>query len=172
MVPAILAVDIDGEPLRRAILQNDARATVEIDEVRTTLGDFDLLARTGSVLTSSPLPPRRSGSRDTNPRCGKGCLSAGFLRLDGSRPRRGAARRVQLGDREWTLRFRRVPLDAVQSATPVTWPKMLDVARPARSSASSACRPPRRRACGRDDDRRRWRRSRTFSVRCRTRQSG
>src|SRR5579862_9231656 len=34
MVPAVLVVDDDGEPLRRAILQNDARATMEIDEVR------------------------------------------------------------------------------------------------------------------------------------------
>jgi len=55
-----------------------------------------------------------------------------------------AARRVQLGDREGLYDFDGVPLDAVQSATG-DWPKMLDVARPARSSASSARRPPRRR---------------------------
>src|ERR1700689_5521094 len=39
MVPAMMAVDDRGQPLRRAILQNDARATREIDEVREELGD-------------------------------------------------------------------------------------------------------------------------------------
>jgi len=131
MVPAILAVDIDGEPLRRAILQNDARATVEIDEVRTTLGDFELLARTGSVLTSSPLPPRRSGSRDTKPRCGERlplCRvpTTGWLAPSARCRTSSTTGRSRVDSTISTA----VPLDAVQSATPVTWPKMLDVARP------------------------------------------
>jgi xylulokinase len=57
MVPAILVLDRDGVPLRRAMLQNDARATREIDEVRTALGGFDLLARTGSVLSQQSVAP-------------------------------------------------------------------------------------------------------------------
>lgn len=57
MVPAVLALDERGRPLRRAILQNDARATAEIAEIRETLGEFDLLARTGSVLSQQSVAP-------------------------------------------------------------------------------------------------------------------
>ena len=57
MVPALLTIDADGQPLRRAILQNDARATKEIDEVRAALGDLDLLALTGSVLSQQSVAP-------------------------------------------------------------------------------------------------------------------
>ena len=50
MVPAVVCVDEDGAPLRRAMLQNDARATAEIAE----------LARgAGGRPTSSRAPARR-----------------------------------------------------------------------------------------------------------------
>jgi len=131
MVPAILAVDIDGEPLRRAILQNDARATVEIDEVRTTLGDFDLLARTGSVLTQQSVAPTALWLARHEPEVwGKVASLQGSY--DWMARALGAVPHVEYN---WAIEsglydFDGVPLDAVQSATPVTWPKMLDVARP------------------------------------------
>ena len=33
MVPAVVPVDVHGKPLRRAILQNDARAHREVEEL-------------------------------------------------------------------------------------------------------------------------------------------
>ncbi|MEI6649072.1 MAG: FGGY family carbohydrate kinase [Actinomycetes bacterium] len=57
MVPAVLTVDANGNPLRRAILQNDARATTEIDVIKENLGDLDLLSLTGSVLSQQSVAP-------------------------------------------------------------------------------------------------------------------
>ena len=57
MVPAVLVTDVNGRPLRRAILQNDARATTEIAELRTALADVDLLHLTGSVLSQQSVAP-------------------------------------------------------------------------------------------------------------------
>ncbi|HUZ19798.1 MAG TPA: FGGY family carbohydrate kinase [Acidimicrobiales bacterium] len=59
MVPAVVLLDGDGVPLRRAILQNDARAVVEIGEVATELEErgFDALAHTGSALTQQSVAP-------------------------------------------------------------------------------------------------------------------
>jgi xylulokinase len=57
MVPAVLALDGSGQPLRRAILQNDARATREIEELSTALEGIDLLRLTGSVLSQQSVAP-------------------------------------------------------------------------------------------------------------------
>jgi xylulokinase len=57
MVPAVLALDPGGRPLRRAILQNDARATTELHELSALLADLDLLALTGSALTQQSVAP-------------------------------------------------------------------------------------------------------------------
>ncbi len=57
MVPAVLVTDEDGNPLRRAILQNDARAVEEIRELREELAGTDLLGRTGSVLSQQSVAP-------------------------------------------------------------------------------------------------------------------
>ncbi len=57
MVPAVLALDAHGTPLRRAILQNDARATAEIDELGPLLSDLDLVQLTGSALTQQSVAP-------------------------------------------------------------------------------------------------------------------
>ena len=57
MVPAVLVLDAGGEPLRRAILQNDARATAELDELADLLADLDLVALTGSALTQQSVAP-------------------------------------------------------------------------------------------------------------------
>jgi xylulokinase len=57
MVPAVLPVNRHGAPLRRAILQNDARATVEITELDELFADLDLLETTGSALTQQSVAP-------------------------------------------------------------------------------------------------------------------
>jgi len=59
MVPAVVFLDERGGVLRRAILQNDARAVVEIGELRTLLDreGFDVLERTGSALTQQSVAP-------------------------------------------------------------------------------------------------------------------
>lgn len=57
MVPAVLPLDRSGEPLRRAILQNDARAVRELQELSDLLADLDLLSLTGSALTQQSLAP-------------------------------------------------------------------------------------------------------------------
>jgi xylulokinase len=57
MVPAVVALDAAGRPLRRAILQNDARAVAELDELHRELDGIDLLARTGSALTQQSVAP-------------------------------------------------------------------------------------------------------------------
>lgn len=59
MVPAVVLLDAEGRVLRRAILQNDARAVVEIGEVQAGLdrAGFDALGRTGSALTQQSVAP-------------------------------------------------------------------------------------------------------------------
>jgi xylulokinase len=57
MVPAVLTLDAQGRPLRRAILQNDARAGAEVAELAQRLSDLDLVALTGSALTQQSVAP-------------------------------------------------------------------------------------------------------------------
>jgi xylulokinase len=57
MVPAVVAVDAEGKPLRRAILQNDARAHREVGELAAALDGVDLVAMTGSALTQQSVAP-------------------------------------------------------------------------------------------------------------------
>jgi xylulokinase len=57
MVPAVVCLDGAGQPIRRPILQNDARASEEIAELAERLDDKDLLASTGSALTQQSVAP-------------------------------------------------------------------------------------------------------------------
>jgi len=57
MVPAVLLVDSRGRPLGQAALQNDARATAEIDVLAGRLSDIDLVERTGSPLSQQSVAP-------------------------------------------------------------------------------------------------------------------
>lgn len=57
MVPAIVLLDRQLRPLRAAILQNDARADLEIAELTEELSGVDLLGRTGSALTQQSVAP-------------------------------------------------------------------------------------------------------------------
>ena len=57
MVPAVVPVDARGNALRRAILQNDARAHREIAELADKLADIDLVSLTGSALSQQSVAP-------------------------------------------------------------------------------------------------------------------
>jgi xylulokinase len=57
MVPALVLLDEHQRPLRRAILQNDARAVKEIEQVTHELPGFDFVHTTGSALTQQSVAP-------------------------------------------------------------------------------------------------------------------
>jgi len=57
MVPAMVVLDEHDRPLRRAMLQNDARATVELEQLAGQLADIDLVTLTGSALTQQSIAP-------------------------------------------------------------------------------------------------------------------
>jgi xylulokinase len=57
MVPAVVVIDENFNPLRNAMLQNDARATKEIEELNKKLANVDLLKLTGSKLTQQSVAP-------------------------------------------------------------------------------------------------------------------
>jgi xylulokinase len=59
MVPAVVLLDRDGKVLRRAVLQNDARAVTEIAELARALDaeGYHVLAQTGSALTQQSVAP-------------------------------------------------------------------------------------------------------------------
>lgn len=57
--PCLLAADEAGRPLRPAILYGvDTRATTEIDELSAELGAAEVLARSGSPLTTQAVGPK------------------------------------------------------------------------------------------------------------------
>lgn len=59
MGPCVLLTDAAGNPLRPAILYGvDTRATRQIAELTDQLGDDEILARTGSVLTTQAVGPK------------------------------------------------------------------------------------------------------------------
>ncbi|SCX03520.1 FGGY-family carbohydrate kinase [Candidatus Aquiluna sp. UB-MaderosW2red] len=57
MVPAVVLIDETGSPLSRAVLQNDARAIVEIAAVAAELQSLDVVEETGSPLSQQSLAP-------------------------------------------------------------------------------------------------------------------
>ena len=68
MVPAVVPLDDRGNPLRRAILQNDARAHREVAELAAALDGVDLVAMTGSALTQQSVAPTMVWLRDARAR--------------------------------------------------------------------------------------------------------
>ncbi len=131
MVPAVLALDGHGAPLRRAILQNDARATKEIDEVRTALGDLDLLSLSGSVLSQQSVAPTALWLARHEPDVWERTASI-VGSYDWMALALGAAPHVEYN---WAIEsglydFQGASITAVQAATPVGWPTMLEVAHP------------------------------------------
>ncbi|NVN50534.1 FGGY family carbohydrate kinase [Mycolicibacterium hippocampi] len=67
MVPAVVVLDQAGAPVRRAILQNDSRATAEIDSMRELLPPGDVLAATGSAITQQSVAPTAMWLRANEP---------------------------------------------------------------------------------------------------------
>lgn len=67
MVPAVVPVDGHGHPLRHAILQNDARAHLEVSELAAALDDVDLVSMTGSALTQQSVAPTVAWLRTHEP---------------------------------------------------------------------------------------------------------
>jgi xylulokinase len=67
MVPAVVPLDERGDPLRRAILQNDARAHREVGELAHALADVDLVTLTGSPLTQQSVAPTAVWLREHEP---------------------------------------------------------------------------------------------------------
>lgn len=57
MVPALVVTDADLRPLRPAILQNDARATAQIDHLEDCYAGIDVTGITGSALTQQSIAP-------------------------------------------------------------------------------------------------------------------
>lgn len=57
MVPAVVPVDRTGAPVRRAMLQNDARAAAEIAELKDALDGEAVLRATGSAVTQQSVGP-------------------------------------------------------------------------------------------------------------------
>jgi xylulokinase len=67
MVPAVVPVDGHGKPLRRAILQNDARAHREVTALADKLSAVDLVTMTGSALTQQSVAPTVMWLRENEP---------------------------------------------------------------------------------------------------------
>lgn len=123
MVPAVLALDDRRRPLRRAILQNDARATLEIDRLRAALGDYDLLALTGSVLSQQSVAPTACWLAEHEPE-----LWARTAHLVGAYDWLAMALGAETHVEEnWALEsglydFGHEPLDELRAATGIDWP--------------------------------------------------
>src|SRR4051794_35498149 len=67
MVPAVVPVDEHGNALRRAILQNDARAHREVAALADKLATIDLVTMTGSALTQQSVAPTVMWLRENEP---------------------------------------------------------------------------------------------------------
>jgi xylulokinase len=57
MVPAVVLLDERGRPLRPSIQQNDARAAIEVEELRAALDPKWVLLQTGSAVTQQSVGP-------------------------------------------------------------------------------------------------------------------
>ncbi|HUW78310.1 MAG TPA: FGGY family carbohydrate kinase [Candidatus Nanopelagicaceae bacterium] len=131
MVPAVLCLDENLAPLRRAILQNDARAHQEITELRLPLADLDLLALTGSVLTQQSVAPTALWLARNEPE-----VWARTKYIVGSYDwlsmRLGARSHVE---RNWAIEsglynWDGTPVDAVIASTEIRWPELQEVVDP------------------------------------------
>jgi xylulokinase len=131
MVPAVVICDENGLPLRRAILQNDARATNEIRELQRALEHLDLLRLTGSVLSQQSVSPTVLWLARSEP-----ALWSRTVSVQGSYDwlarQFGASAHVE---QNWALESGLYdldlrPLEAVPAATQIAWPALLPVLRP------------------------------------------
>ena len=58
MVPAMILLDSAGKPLRRSIQQNDARSSVEVEQLRAGVDVQEFFAITGGVPNQQNIDPR------------------------------------------------------------------------------------------------------------------
>ena len=58
MLPAIILLDEAGNPLRRSIQQNDARATAELDRYRAAMPEAEFLRLTGTGFSQQLVGPK------------------------------------------------------------------------------------------------------------------
>jgi len=131
MVPAVVVCDDQGAPLRRAILQNDARATNEIRELQRALEHLDLLRLTGSVLSQQSVSPTVLWLARSEPAVWSRTASVQGS-YDWLARQFGAEAHVE---QNWALEsglydLELRPLDSVPAATGITWPAFLPVRRP------------------------------------------
>lgn len=130
MVPAVLVVDEKGNPLRRGILQNDARAVSEISFMQEKLSDVDLLAMTGSVLSQQSVAPTILWLAKNEPK-----IFAQTHAIMGSYDwianKLGADPHVEsnwaLESGLYTIALQ--PVEIVQKVTGIDWPTLLEVKR-------------------------------------------
>ena len=150
MVPAVVICDAGGTPLRRAILQNDARATNEIRELQRALEHMDLLRLTGSVLSQQSVSPTVLWLARSEPALWSRTVSVQgsydwLARQFGAVPHVEQNWALESGLYDLDLR----PLEEVPAATQIPWPDLLPVLRPgsvagevsARAAQESGLRP-------------------------------
>jgi len=122
MVPAVLFLDEKKSSLRSAILQNDARAVTEIDELRESLSNFNVLEKTGSVLSQQSVAPTVLWISRHEPEVW-GSTRYVVGSYDWMAIALGAEVHVEAN---WAMEsglygFDRLPLQEVQDATHLTW---------------------------------------------------
>jgi len=126
MVPAVVISDENGRSLRRAILQNDARATSEIAELAKKLEGLDLLSLTGSILTQQSVAPtalwlsRNESEIWKQTKFISGSYDWMAMRL-GARPHVERNWAIESGLYGWDKQ----PIDGVIKATNISWPDLL-----------------------------------------------
>ena len=67
MVPAIVMLDKDGNPIRNTIQQNDARPVKQIEEITARVDQDDLYAKTGGFTNQQHVLPRMLWVRENEP---------------------------------------------------------------------------------------------------------
>ena len=126
MVPAVLFLDKNRKPLRRAILQNDARATAEIDEIKSQISGVDLLKLTGSSLTQQSVAPTVLWMSKNEPEILAqthfivGSYDWAAMAL-GAQPHVEENWAIESGLYNWDG----TPIEVVISSTKCTWPTLL-----------------------------------------------
>jgi xylulokinase len=67
MLPAVILLDRTGQPLRRSIQQNDARATAELERYRAALEESQFLSLTGTGYSQQLVGPKLMWLRTHEP---------------------------------------------------------------------------------------------------------
>jgi xylulokinase len=67
MLPAVILLDRTGRPLRRSIQQNDARATVELEDYRAAMDESAFLSLTGTGYSQQLVGPKLMWLRTHEP---------------------------------------------------------------------------------------------------------